>query len=301
MSSQTVLDGVNVLDLSESIGGAYCTKLLADLGASVILVERPGSGHPLRDAGPFSKDPDIERSDLFLYYGANKKSVACDIESESGQRRVRDLVPDADIVVESFAPGHLDALGLGYESLSALNPSLIMTSVTHFGQTGPYRHWKSDEIVDNAMGGYMYFMGHADREPLTMSNNHPMLHAGSQAAIATLSALWWMRKSARGQHIDVSSVEAMLSAHAWTSTAWTHEGSIMRRSEPDCIPCADGWVWFFIWKFDPTFFILIDRPELMDDPSFSDRQGWFGNLDQVVDLLKEWCADHTMEEIFRAG
>ena len=195
MSGEMALDGVHVLDLSESIGGAYCTKLLADLGASVILVERPGSGHPLRGDGPLSKDPDIEGSGLFIYYGANKKSVVCDIETESGQRTVRDLASRADIVVESFAPGHLDALGLGYESLSALNPSLIMTSVTHFGQTGPYRHWKSDEIVDNAMGGYMYFMGHADREPLMMNNNQPMIHAGSQAAIATLTALWWMRKS----------------------------------------------------------------------------------------------------------
>ena len=301
MSGQTALDGVNVLDLSESIGGAYCTKLLADLGASIILVERPGSGHPLREAGPFSKDLDIEGSGLFLYYGANKKSVVCDIETESGQRTVRDLASGAEIVVESFAPGHLDALGLGYESLSALNPSLIMTSVTHFGQTGPYRHWKSDEIVDNAMGGYMYFMGHADREPLTMSNNQPMLHAGSQAAIATLAALWWMRKSGRGQHIDVSSVEAMLSAHAWTSAAWTHEGDIIRRSEPDCIRCKDGWVWFFTWRFEPTMFILIDRPELIDDPGFSDSKGWFDNRGQIIDLLKEWCADHTMEEIFRAG
>ena len=91
MSDQTALDGVHVLDLSESIGGAYCTKLLADLGASVILVERPGSGHPLRGDGPLSKDPDIEGSGLFIYYGANKKSVVCDIETESGQRRVRDL------------------------------------------------------------------------------------------------------------------------------------------------------------------------------------------------------------------
>ena len=137
-------------------------------------MEHPGSGHPLREAGPYSKDPDIESGGLFLYYGANKKSVVCDIESESGRRRVRYLASQADVVVESFAPGRLDALGLGYESLSAPNPSLIMTSVTHFGQTGPNRNWKSDEIVDNAMGGYMYFMGHADREPLTMSNNQPI-------------------------------------------------------------------------------------------------------------------------------
>ena len=110
MSGDMVLEGVNVLDLSDSVGGAYCTKLLADLGASVILVERPGSGHPLRKAGPFPKDPDVERSGLFLYYGANKKSVACDIESETGRGRIRDLASCADIVVESFAPGHLDDL-----------------------------------------------------------------------------------------------------------------------------------------------------------------------------------------------
>ena len=104
MSGQTALDGVNVLDLSESIGGAYCTKLLADLGASIVLVERPGSGHPLRETGPFSGEPDIERSGLFLYYGANKKSLVCDIETESGQSSVRDLASQADVVVESFAP-----------------------------------------------------------------------------------------------------------------------------------------------------------------------------------------------------
>ena len=149
----------------------------------------------------------------------------------------------------------------------------------------------------------MYFMGHADREPLMMNNNQPMLHAGSQAAIATLTALWWMRKSGRGQHVDVSSVEAMLSAHAWTSTAWTHEGDIIRRSEPDCIRCKDGWVWFFIVESSSRpMFILIDRPELIDDPRILGQQGMVRQpRGQIIDLLKEWCADHTMEEIFRAG
>ena len=301
MTDAMALSGVNVLDLSESIGGAYCTKLLADLGAEVLLVERPGSGHPLRHTGPYRDAAHIEKSGLFLYYGANKRSVVCDLDTERGRERVRRLASDADVVVEGFAPGYLDSIGLGYEALSARNPSLALISVTHFGQTGPYRNWKSDEIVDYAMGGYMYFGGHADREPLMMNNNQPMLNAGAQAAIGALAALRWARKTGRGQRVDVSAVEAMLSAHAWTSTSWTHEGVIMRRTEPDCIRCKDGWLWFFLFRWEPTVFVLIGRPELMEDERFADRQSWFDNRDEVIRILSEWCADHTKDEIFRAG
>ncbi len=301
MTSPKALDSVNVLDLSDSIGGAYCTKLLADLGAKVVLVERPDSGHPLRQAEPYAAGTDIDSSGMFLHYGANKRSVACDIETNAGRERVRDLASRADILVESFQPGYLDSIGLGYASLSSLNPALVYTSVTHFGQTGPYRHWKSDEVTDFAMGGYMYFCGHAEREPLMMNNNQPMLHAGAQSAIATLAALRWARKSGEGQHVDVSSVEAMRSAHAWTSTSWTHEGIVLRRTGPDFIPCKDGWVWFFLSRWDPTLFILIDRPELMDDGDFADRQSWFDNRDRLVEILTDWCAERTKDEIFRAG
>ena len=301
MTQAMALSGVNVLDLSESIGGAYCTKLLADLGAETLLVERPKTGHPLRHTGPYANDPHIDKSGLFLYYAANKKSVVCDLESERGRERIESLVADADVVVEGFEPGYLDSIGLGYDVLSSRNPSLVLTSITHFGQTGPYRHWKSDEIVDYAMGGYMYFGGHSEREPLMMNNNQPMLNAGAQAAMATLAALWWALKTGRGQQVDVSTVEAMLSAHAWTSTSWTHEGVVMRRTEPDCIRCKDGWVWFFLFRWEPTVFVLIGRPELMEDERFSDRQSWFENREEVIRILGEWCAEHTKDEIFRLG
>ena len=301
MADPMALNGVNVLDLSESIGGAYCTKLLADLGAETLLVERPGSGYPLRHTGPYRDAPHTEKSGLFLYYAANKKSIVCDLESERDRERIRRLATEADVVVEGFTPGYPDSIGLGYDNLAPLNPSLVFTSITHFGQTGPYRGWKSDEIVDYAMGGYMYFGGHADREPLMMNNNQPMLSAGAQAAIATMAALWWARKTGQGQRVDVSSVEAMLSAHAWTSTSWTHEGVVMRRTAPDCIRCKDGWVWFFLFRWEPTLFVLIDRPELMEDERFAERQAWFDNRDEVIRILGEWCAGHTKDEIFRAG
>ena len=301
MTSQRALEGVNVLDLSDSIGGAYCTKLLADLGAEVVLIERAGSGHPLRHTGPFASEPDLESSGMFLYYGANKRSVVGDLETEAGRRRALDLASDADILVESSESGYMDSIGLGYQALSTANEALVFTSVTHFGQTGPYRDWKSDEITDFALGGYMYFCGHSEREPLMMNNNQPMLHVGAQAAIASLAALRWARMTGKGQHVDVSSVEAMLSAHAWTSTSWTHEGVVLRRTEPDCIPCKDGWVWFFPYRWDPTFFVLIERPELIDHEDFADRQSWSDNRQKLVALLTEWCADKTKDEIFRAG
>ena len=301
MTETMALSGVKVLDLSESIGGAYCTKLLSDLGAETVLVERPGSGHPLRHTGPYRGAPHIEKSGLFLYYAANKKSVVCDLETEHGRESIKRLAADADVVVEGFEPGYLDSIGMGYDALSAQSPSLVFTSITHFGQTGPYRHWKSEEIVDYAMGGYMYFGGHAEREPLMMTNNQPMMNAGAQAAIATLAAIWWARKTGKGQQVDVSTVEAMLSAHAWTSTSWTHEGVVMRRTGPDCIRCKDGWVWFFLFRWEPTVFVLIGRPELMEDERFVDRQSWFYNRDEVIRILGDWCAEHTKDEIFRLG
>ena len=115
MTQIKALSGINVLDLSESIGGAYCTKLLADLGAETLLVERPEKGHPLRYSGPYTSDPHIEKSGLFLYYAANKKSIVCDPETEHGRERIKSLADDADVVVEGFEPGYLDSIGLGYD------------------------------------------------------------------------------------------------------------------------------------------------------------------------------------------
>ena len=132
------LSHLNVLDLSLDIGGAYCTKLLADLGATVLLVEPP-EGHPLRRAGPFPNDePHPEKSGLFLHYCANKHATTLDLTRPPHRDMLLDLAAQADLVVESFAPGRLATLGLGLPALSRRNPAIVLTSVTHFGQTGPY-------------------------------------------------------------------------------------------------------------------------------------------------------------------
>jgi crotonobetainyl-CoA:carnitine CoA-transferase CaiB-like acyl-CoA transferase len=299
--SNSTLRDVNVLDLSDNIAGAYCTKLLADLGANVVLVEHP-DGHPLRYLGPYpGGEMHIEKSGMFMYFCANKKSMVADQNNDDRAAEILELVKNADLVVQSAVVDAPYSNAWDWENLATLNPSVVMTSITHFGQYGPYRDWQSDEIVDYAMGGYMYFGGHRDREPLMLTNNQAQLNAGAQAAVASLAAIWHARRTGKGQHIDVSTVEALLSAHAWTTTSWTHEGVIQRRTEPDSIPCKDGYVWLMSMRWDPTLFVLIERPDLMDDPRFADRQSWFENREELNHLVGDWCAHHTKEYIFRSA
>ena len=300
--AERALPDISVLDLSLEIGGVYCTKLLADLGAVVTMVEPVEGGHPLRHLGPFkdgAEGPD--GGGLFHYLCANKRSVALDLGSPKGRAEAQELASQADLVVESFPPGRMASLGLGYEALRVSNPRVVLTSVSYFGQTGPYRDWQGGEIVEQALGGYMYFGGHPDREPLMVPNNQPQLHAGMQAAIASMAALQWARSSGKGQHVDVSAVEAMLSAHCWTSTSWSHMGQVVRRAEPDCIPCKDGYIFIMGLRHNPDLFLMLERPELIEDLRFRDRESWTKNMNDLWGIVREWCLEHTKEEIFHGG
>ena len=293
--------GIRVLDLSTEIGGAYCTRLLADLGADVLMVEPPG-GHPLRFHGPFpdgKEDP--EKSGLFLHLCANKGGLTLDVESESGRARVLELAGQADLVVETFKPGRMEALGLGFDVLSARRPGLVVASITHFGQYGPYEQWEGEEIVDYALGGYMYFGGSPDREPLMVPNNQPQLQAGVQSAIACLTGIWNARKTGQAQHIDASSVEAMLSVHSWTHALWTHQGTVLQRTGANAVKCADGWVMFVMPYINQNFLLMIERPDLMDDKQVRSATWRTNHPEEMRPLLEQWCAPRTREEVFQAG
>ena len=160
------LEGVKVLDLTHHIAGPYCTKLLADFGAQVVKVERPG-GDPARNMPPFFHDEqDAEKSLLFLYLNTNKRSVTLNLKSSEGIHIIEQMVRDTDILVENFSPDVLPSLGLDYPALRELNPSLVMVSISNFGQTGPYRDYQATDIVEYALGGLMYIFGAYDREPL---------------------------------------------------------------------------------------------------------------------------------------
>ena len=163
---EQALKGVRVLDLSQYVAGPYCARILAGFGADVIKVEKPGVGDMARSTAPFLNDVSgLERSGLFLYLNVNKKGITLNLESKTGAKIFKELVRDADIVIESFNPGVMKNLGLGCAELQKINPELIMTSVTPFGQTGPYKDWNSAHIVAWGMSGGHYTNGQPGIHP----------------------------------------------------------------------------------------------------------------------------------------
>ena len=200
-----------VLDLTEG-GFNWCGKVLADLGADVIKVEPPG-GSPSRNVGPFVQGIEgPERSLFWASYCVNKRSVTVDLNSEAGLATLCSLAAGADILIESSKPGFMANLGLSYEDLRSDNPALVYTSITPFGQTGPYSQFTASDLVAWSMGGMQYVGGNEDRQPVRISAPQAELHAGAHAAAGTMAAFWQSRKTGRGQHVDVS----MQAAVVWT-------------------------------------------------------------------------------------
>ena len=211
-----LLAGVKVVDLTHYISGPYCTKLLATLGADVVKIERPGVGDPMRWVGPFAEPSQRspatspaaqqpggeaairgETGAWFLYLNTSKKSLTLDLKSQSGRDIILQLVKTADILVENFAPGVMDRLGLGYTQFQGVNPALVMASISNYGQTGPYRDWKATELNLYAAGGLMNITGEPEREPLKEGAPLVQLGAGQNAFAAAMSALLYAEDSGR--------------------------------------------------------------------------------------------------------
>jgi len=206
--SDAALDGLRVLDLSGEIG-AYATKLLADLGADVIRIE-PRDGDPVRGIGPFlGEAASADRSLYFWNLNTNKRSITLDIATAEGRTVFEKLVESADVVVETFAPGYMASLGLGYERLAEINPGIVMTSVTGFGQDGPHASYAWSDIVGVAMSGMMTLAGDKDDPPNRPYGNQGYVGAGIQAAAGTLMAILHRDNTGAGQHVDVSMQEAL--------------------------------------------------------------------------------------------
>ncbi|MBI4333840.1 MAG: CoA transferase [Chloroflexi bacterium] len=209
--SATILGGYRALDLTDT-RGYLCGKVLADLGADVIKVERPG-GDPGRRLGPFYHNlPHPEKSLFWFAYNNNKRSITLNLETATGHDILKRLATKADFVVESFPPGYLDGLGLGYAALSALNRRLVFTSITPFGQTGPYHDFKASDLTVMAMGGHMYLTGDADRRPLRIGFPQAFLHAAAEAAAGTMIAHYHRETTGEGQYVDASAQASM----CWT-------------------------------------------------------------------------------------
>ncbi|MBI2851199.1 MAG: CoA transferase [Chloroflexi bacterium] len=241
------------LDLTDE-KGLLCGKILGDLGADVIKIERP-AGDPARSIGPFyHNEPDPEKSLFWFALNTSKRGITLNIESADGKEIFKKLVKNADFVIESFPPGYLDTLGLGYSALEKINPAVILVSITPFGQTGPYRDWKTADIVAWAMGGEMALFSDIDRPPVRISHHsQAYLHTGADGAMGALAALYHRRKTGEGQQVDVSIFEsAAQNTPISTTTAWDirktplqwrgHESPNSAHKAKQLWPCKDGWV-----------------------------------------------------------
>ncbi|MDR9458951.1 MAG: CoA transferase [Dehalococcoidia bacterium] len=297
-----------VLDLAENISGPYCTKLFADYGAEVIKVEKPPLGDPSRCAGPFPNDqPDIEKSGLFLFLNTGKKSITLNLESEDGSQIFKRLVKRADILVENFRPGVMASLGLDYEVLAEINPALIMTSISYFGQWGPYRDWDSSDIVAQAMGGLMGLTGEADREPLKLPLSQAEFQAGLNAAVATLSALYLRDETGDGQYIDVSLQEAVASILEASLTMYHYSGFIRERTGSrhhlQCpsrvMPAKDRLMHVQAGANWDHFSAFLEEPRLME-PRFASILR-YNYADEVEELIQRRLEKRDSMELFVSG
>jgi len=271
------LTGVRVIDLTRGVAGPYASQLLADQGADVIKLEPPG-GDPSRHFGPFPHDvPHPERSGLFLHLNRHKRSVVVDPASADGAALIRTLTAEAHIVLEDYAPGSAAGWGWGWQTLHAAHPALVMTSITPFGQTGPYRHYRGSELTLQAIGGPLYTNGHQDREPLKLAGHYAHYHAGAVAALATLIALRRAEASGEGDWIDVAVHECQagcrdrqsmhLTIAAYTGLAVRRLSATEVRMGAGVRSCRDGYVNIMgAANRLPRLLRLIGRADLLEHP-----------------------------------
>ena len=311
---EQALSDVKVLDLSWHVTGPYCTKLLADYGAEVIKVERPVEGDPTRSMGPFPDDtPHPEKSALFLHLHTNKRGISLNLKSKRGQRIVKELVQETDILVESFRPGVMSKLGLDYETLSQINPKLVMTSISSFGQTGPYRDFKATDMVEYALGGPMYSTGLPDYEPLKVYNNAVQYQAGACAAVATMTALFGSEMRGEGEMVDISIMETQAAGIDRTPTfriAYQYTGDVNERLPTTqgfatgAFPCKDGYVTIMGGSiFFPKLAAMLEMPELLEHPVYANllEQAKPEVAEEFLEILLPWMLERTKIEVWEAA
>lgn len=320
-----MLSCYRVLDLTDE-KGFLCGRALADFGADVIKIEKPG-GEPARSVGPFYHDiPDPEKSLYWFAFNANKRSITLDIETADGREIFRELVKTADVVIESFRPGYMDEIGLGYPVLSEINPGIILTSISGFGQKGPYRDYNDRNLAVWALSGYMYITGEPDRPPLAPSYPHAHLIGAMNGAVGTMVALCHRQLTGRGQQVDASSHQGLVFAiSVETKLPWammkvnaTREGrdraKVMSKDGTVKLPllweCKDGSVAYNFW-LGPAF--AVPNRALTEwiqdsgvDPGILGRFDWetdnfsMYTKEEVQDVrrvLEEFFMKHTRAEL----
>ena len=316
-ASGNLLPAYRVLDLTGPVG-VFCTKVLADYGADVVMVE-PLAGSSGRAKGPFFGDgPTPEGSMYFAYYNTNKRSVTLNLESALGSTIFKRLVGGADVVIESFPVGYLQSLGLDYDTLARANPGLVMASITPFGQTGPWKDFKASDLITMAASGYMQITGDPDGPPMRQGNEHSHFPGAQYASAAVLAALYYRDMlSGEGQYIDVSLQEALITYYtdAHPALAWMQLGQNVTRVGTNstlviplgAFPCRDGWIsagiitpreWDALadWIHEVT-----GNEEVLNEQYKGGNQERAPHIDLITAIFIDFSTRFTAEELFHEG
>ena len=317
--ADNILSGYRALDLTDE-KGFLCGKLLADFGVDTIKIEQPG-GDPSRMIPPYYHDePDPEKSLYWFSYNSNKRGITLNLESREGQELFKRLVKGTDFIIESFKPGYLASLGLDYEKLSWINPGMVMTSITPFGQKGPYSRFEASDIVVQAMGVLLCQAGNPDRAPVRTHVPQAYLHAASDAAEAMMIALYHRGQTNEGQYIDVSAMESVLWTAGRALPFWDH--SQVQSERTAGLIAASGKYTPGIWECKEGYVAMVLQASLMgtrinqrltqwmDDkgmaPAFMKEKNWDqwdwlqvtqDELDQLTDAIGRFFKTHTADEL----
>jgi len=294
-----------VLDFTQYLSGPHGTSVLSELGAEVIKVERPGMGEPERQAVPKTRKKETYQ---FFSYNRGKKSITLNLKDPKGVEIARMLAAKVDILVENYAPGGMDRLGLSYKEVSKINPQIIYASISGFGQTGPRRNDVSYDVVAQAMGGLMSVTGYPDGEPLKAGISLGDYMGGYNGVIAILAALYYRTVTGEGQAIDISMQDGIWAMvfpdranYFDTLEVPKRFGNKLSSSAPfGAYHASDGYV-VICTITDPQWQKVLQamgREDLRDEQRYATRENRTQNMEEVDGLVQEWCRNKTVEEVF---
>lgn len=311
--AEQLLTGLKVVECGNLVSAPYLGKLLADLGAEVIKVEEPG-GDTARHRGPFPGDtPHPEKSGLFLYLNTNKQGVSLNLHNPKGQGILHSLCTQADLLIHNYRPADMPSLGLEFARLQRANPGLIMTTISYFGCSGPYRDYHAYELTATNAGGWAFISPGAsdypELPPLKAFGHQADFQGGVHAAVATLGAYYHKLLTGEGQHIDVSIQECIAAILEMNFMHYTYSGReasrLGRRSIfPWCmLDCQDGKLFVINVEEDQwqRFAELMGNPEWASLEIFEDRVQRGVNYDALFPMLQEWAANWKVADLYKAG
>jgi len=305
------LSSLKIVEVGEMVSAPYAAKLMADLGAEVIKVERPAIGDGARRRGPFpGGTPHQEKSGLFLYLNANKYGVTLDLARPEGMELLERLVADADILIHNVTPPDMARIGLDFARMRRVNPRLVMTSITPYGLTGPWRDWRAEDLTLWSAGGICVINGggmdHPEMPPLRAFGNQSGFQGGVHGAVATLGAVMAAMRDGEGQQVDVSIQESLAAQLELFFEYWPYMGIIANRLgrkpiQPlEAMQCKDGWIYLCCveehqWR---GFVEVMGNPEWANEEVFSDRLKRADNWEALRIFLEEYVSQQTVLELY---